>query len=282
MITYNCYSILEDVRRALNEYSTALVQGTDEGKYNNDYLLRKINDAYRQLYALLANYNRLDFIFYKTISLTGVSSVYTLPGDYGALVEFRDSDGFMVWPVTIHDKSLVSEQGTEREYYRSGNTLVLNDNGNTTDVYSLYYKTKCRDLTMGQAAAGAATSITLATSASKVVDFYNGQQIENNTQDWLDTITDYATTRVATIAETAAASDWYGTVPEIPEPFMHLIAEMAVIKVKAQFPLAQSGVSPAEASYYDLGLADLLANYGNTTDDVPAEEVFEDVDDDEW
>ncbi|MCK4787658.1 MAG: hypothetical protein KAV87_28140 [Desulfobacteraceae bacterium] len=282
MITYNCYSILEDVRRALNEYSTALVQGTDEGKYNNDYLLRKINDAYRQLYALLANYNRLDFFFYNTISLTGINSVYTLPGDYGALVEFRDPDGFMVYPVTIHDKSLASEQGTEREYYRSGNTLVLNDNGSTTDVYSLYYKTKCRDLTMGQAAAGGAASITLATSASKVVDFYNGQQIENNTQDWLDTISDYATTRVATISETAVADDWYGTVPEIPEPFMHLIAEMAVIKVKAQFSLAQSGVSPAEASYYDLGLADLLANYGNTTDDVPAEEVFEDVDDDEW
>jgi hypothetical protein len=282
MITYNCYSILEDVRRALNEFSTAYVQGTDtSGKYNNDYLLRKINDAYRQLFALLANTDRMSYLFEKTISLTGVNSVYTLPGDYGALIQFRDDEGIQVWPINSKEKKINDDTGTDREYYRRGNTLVLNEDG-VVKTYSLTYKTKARDLTMGQAAAGAATSITLATTASKIVDFYNGQQIENITDDWLDTIDDYATTRVATISETAAADDWYGTVPEIPEPFMHLIAEMAVIKTKAQFSLAQTGVSPAEASYYDLGLADILSNYGNTTDDVPAEEVFEDVDEDEW
>jgi hypothetical protein len=132
---------------------------------------------------------------------------------------------------------------------------------------------------MGQAAAGAATSITLASDASKIVDFYNGVEIENITQDWLDTIDDYATTRVATISETAAASDWYGTVPETPEPFNHLIGKMAVILVKAEFPLAQSQVGQAEVNFYDLGLGSVLANYGDTTEDVPAEEVFEDVDD---
>lgn len=282
MISYNCYRILEDVRHALNEHSEAYVQGTDTtGKYSNGYLLNKINNAYRQLFALLANENRMAFFFQTSVAITGVDSVFTLPGDYGSLIEFRDDDGKQVFPIRMHDIRVTSITGSDREYYRQGNTLVLNRDG-IAGPYTLWYSKKCRDLITGQASAGGAASITLATDASKIVDFYNNQQIENITKDWLDTITDYATTRVATIAETAAASDYYGTVPEIPEPFQHLIAEMATLKVQAEFPLAQSQPSMAGLTFWDLGLADILADYGNDTADVPAEEVFEDFDDDNY
>lgn len=282
MISYNCYRILEDVRHALNEFSDDYVRGTDDsGKFKNTYLLNKINNAYRQLYALLANDNRLTTFFQTSVDLTGVNSVFTLPGDYGSLIEFRNTDGKQVFPIKMHDIRINSITGSNREYYRQGNTLVLNKDGET-GPYALWYNKKCRDLITGQASAGAAASITLATTASKIVDFYNGQQIENITKDWLDTITDYANTRVATIAETAAASDYYGTVPEIPEPFQHLIAELATIKVQAEFPLAQSQPSMAGVTYWDLGLADILAEYGDTTKDIPAEEVFEDFDDDNY
>ena len=54
-MTYeNCYSLLQDVRRDLDEYSDLLVKGLDSsGRYKNSQIVTKINSAQRYIYNLL-------------------------------------------------------------------------------------------------------------------------------------------------------------------------------------------------------------------------------------
>ena len=271
---YNCYSILEDVRIGLNENSTAYVQGTDTtGRFLNSYLVGKINEAQRFIYALMLR--RQPGIFTKTAALTGVDSVYTLPADFGVLLYFKDENGRQVFPIGVKQKRLTNETGSDRHYYRKGNTLVLDKAGLTT-AYSLEYLFKCRDLTQGTAQAGAATSITLATTASKLIDFYNEVVIENITQDWVDTIDDYATTRVATISETAVAADFYGTVSDLPEPFHHLIASRAILNIKAINPLADEKPDAKAIKNWNEEFISILSIYAGAPQDVSIEDIFTD------
>lgn len=268
---YDCYSLMEDLRIELNEPDEAYVQGTDTtGRYNNTYLLRKINQAYRQLYAMLLL--RIPGYFYAKASLAGVNSVYTLPGDFGRMVEVRDSDGHKIIPIEPANLTPPDETGTVHEYYRDGNTCVLNLAG-VTETYDFYYRKKSRDLDFGMASAGAATSITLATSASKSASFYIGMEIHNVTKDWDDTITAYTSGRVATIAETAAANDYYGLVPEIPDMFHHLIATKASQLVRAFHPLAQSRPTQVEISLWNDMLAEAIRAYGDERSDIPLGEL---------
>ena len=56
MATYigNCYSLLEAVREGVNENSTPLLQGTStSGKYQNSWLIQKINESQRLIHAIL-------------------------------------------------------------------------------------------------------------------------------------------------------------------------------------------------------------------------------------
>ncbi len=269
---YDCYNLIADVRRELNEYSSAYVEGTDTtGKYQNEYLLTKINQAYRYLYALLIP--RIPGYFYVKVSIAGVASVYTMPGDMGRLLEVRDERGYKVVPVKVSNIPLDNATGEDNEYFRTGNSITINKAG-ITATYVFYYVKKSRDLDFGQATAGGAGSITLATSASKAVDFYNGMEINNITQDWSDTITDYTTGRVATISETAAIDDFYGLVPEIPESFHHLIAPKAVQLTKASFPIAQERPTAAEMRLWNDMLAEAIRSYGCEDSDVPLSDVF--------
>jgi len=277
---YNCYSILASVRHSLNEFSDAYVQGTDTtGRYKNDYLLDKINEAHREIYSFLSQ--RLPHYFMGTATLTGVNSVYTLPGDFGALVEFRNEIGRNIFPVGWTNRKLTGSTGAEREYYRNGNTLVINKN-NVTTAYTLYYKKKCRNLEIGQAVAGSgAAALVMAATAKKTDDYYNGFEIENVTQEESDTITDYvASTQTATITGTPVADDWYGLVPEIPEMFMHLIQRRATMLVREEYPLSQiRNASETYQAYVDQ-MSALLINYSDLDADVPVEETFEDFLDD--
>lgn len=269
---YDCYNLIAGVRHELNEYSTTYVQGTDTtGKYQNEYLLTKINQAYRYLYALLLP--RIPGYFYGKKSITGVASVYTLPGDLGQLLEVRDENGSKVIPVKVGNIPIDDATGNANEYYRTGNSITINK-ANVTATFVFYYIKKSRDLEFGQATAGAASSITLASSASKTVDFYNGMEINNITKDWSDTITDYTAGRVATISETAAADDFYGLVPEIPEAFHHLITPKAVQLVKASFPLAQERPTQAEITLWGEMLAEAIKSYGVEDSDVPLSDIY--------
>lgn len=271
-MNYDCYNLIAGVRQELNEYSTAYVQGTDTtGKYQNEYLLTKINQAYRYLYALLLP--RIPGYFYVKKSIAGVASVYTLPGDLGQLLEVRDESGYKVIPIKVGNIPIDDATGNANEYFRTGNSITINK-ASTTATYVFYYIKKSRDLEAGQAAAGGAASITFPSSFSKVVDFYNGMEINNITKDWTDTITDYAVTRVATISETAAVNDYFGLVPEIPEAFQHLITPKAVQLVKASFPLAQERPTQAEIALWGEMLAEAIKSYGVEDSDVPLSDIF--------
>jgi len=275
MSTYlNAREILKDLRYELNEYSTARLNGTDtSGKFQNEFLIRKINQAQRFIYSKVFKRRPNDFL--ESVDLTGVNSVFTLPANFSVLVWFRDANGDKVHPIGVDRLKREDATGSARHYYRKGNTLVLDKDG-ITDTYTLWYLKKCRDLTTGMASAGAATSITLATTASKLVDFYNGVTLENETQDWVDTIDDYTTARVATISETAAANDYYGTVSELPEDFHYFIAPRAAMIINSGFPANTKTVSTAQVKLWEDEFIAALQAYCGAAEDVSIEEIITD------
>jgi len=276
MSTYeNAYKILSSVRLGLDEYSTAYVQGTDTtGAHDNLFLMDKINTAQRFIFNLL--YKRMPHEFLTEVSLTPTSSVYTLPADFGSLIWFKDENGYQVYPVTVDRLKTTNATGSDRMYYRKANTLVLDKTGVST-AYTLYYKKKARDIHTGSASAGAATSITLSsTYASKIADHYNGMTIENITQDWVDTIDDYSAARVATISETAAASDYYGIVPDIPEMFHTLIAPKAILDVRLESPVVKRKSAKADKDNFWEMLIETLRAYAGSAQDIELDDIFGD------
>jgi len=276
MSTYeNCYEILGSVRHGLNEYSDNLHSGTDtSGAHQNSYLVKMINKAQRHIYGILLP--RMPEVFLESTSLTGVDSVFTLPADFGRLLYFKDENGNQVFKINPKKLRLTEETGSDQLYYRKGNTLVL-DKAGVTKTYTLIYYRRPRDLDQGKASAGAATSITLATSAKLIVDYYNGMVLENITQDWTDTIDDYTVARVATVSETAVAADIYGIVSDLPEPFHFLIASKAIMLVKTESPVAQEKITKYDLSAWHDQLVEALTAYSGS-DDGDVEDLFLDFD----
>lgn len=279
-MTYeNCREIMRNLLYALNEYSDARLDGTDtSGRFNLGYLLQHINSAQDYIYNLVLR--RKPKLFLAESSLTGVNSVFTLPSDLGRLRLFVDEKGDKIFPVDVDNLKRTDTVGSKQIYYRKGNTLVLDQDG-VTDTYKVYYYRKPVKLNMGTASAGAAGSITLQATiplrASKLVDYYNNQLIENETQDWVDTITDYSTTRVATITETAVASDKYGTVSNLPEVFHALIMPRALMQINSEHPVNTKQVITAQKTLFDENLSEALKNYAShTDDDVDSEDIFAD------
>jgi len=272
MATYlNGYTLLEKLWVQLVGYNSNIssyLAGTDTtGPYSNDQIMDGINAAQRFLYSAL--FTRIPYEFEEEIDLTGVSSVYTLPADFGQLRLFRDSNGNQIHPIATNQRRTPNANGSANLYYRKGNTLVI-DKAGVTEVCTLYYYRKCRDIHQGKASAGAATSITLATTAKKLVDYYNGLTLENITQDWVDTIDDYAVTRVATISETAAADDYYGTVSDIPEPFHFLMIPRAVFEITGNYPIAKVKPSVTGVELFNHQfIAALRAYAGEALDTYP-------------
>jgi len=118
MSTYeNCYEILTDVRRGINEYSTAYMQATDTTcPHSNDWLVKCINKAQRFLYNTLVR--RIPGEFLEETDLTASSSVLTLPWNFGRLRYLKDSAGRQVHPIVQEDRKLTSEAGSQYLYYR--------------------------------------------------------------------------------------------------------------------------------------------------------------------
>jgi len=272
MSTYkNAYRLVEDVRRGINEYSTAYMQATDTScTHSNEIIVDEINKSQRFLYALLIT--RIPGEFLTSASLTGVASVFTLPWDYGKLVVFKDNYGNKVFPIDIDKLKLSGSTGNKKLYYRKGNTLVL-DRDSITDTYTLWYRKKPRDVDMGKSSAGAATSLTLATSAKKIADYYNGMDIEIVTDDAVDTISDYTAARVATITGTGAASKYYGIVPDFPDMFVDLIAPRAIIQMKA-LPTTMVNVTKSEKDDFTDMVISALRAFAGSSEDITVEELF--------
>lgn len=273
----NCYDILGDVREALNEYSDDYVQGTDTtGTYQNRYLLRKINEAQRDIYNILMLRPEVSEEFVEEIAIVGVNSVYTLPPDYGQMVYFKNDEGLKVTRIKQSERRLANDTGSEQHYYRKGNTLVLDATG-ITKTYTLIYHRKPRDITTGSAAAGGAASITFGTEAKMIADYYNGMDIEDITAGFIDTITDYTAGRVATITGTAVTADFYGIVPDMPEMFHEFISVLAVMLIKTESPVSQEKPTASSYTLFNKRVTDAIAAYtGN--EDVPHEEFFMDDD----
>jgi len=278
MGTYdNCYDIVADIRRGMNEYSVGKMQATDtSGAHLNEELISNANKAQRHLHAIL--FRRIPHEFLESASVVGVDSVFTLPWDFGIVRRFADENGHKVGRVGVDDRPTATGAGSLREYYRKGNTLILTRSG-CTQTYTLWYWRMPRDLTMGMSSAGGALSITLATSAKKLVDYYNGMKIENITDDWVDTISDYTVARVATIGtETGAASKYYGIVSDLPEPFHFLISQLAIMITKGINPVSQEEPGNMEAKLFQIALNDTLLAFAGGDVDVLSEDMWCDFD----
>lgn len=274
MSTYeNCYALVASVRQGVGEYSEAKVRGEDTlGGYHNDYLVKKINAAIRELYALIAR--RVPDLFIEETVLTAVSSVLTLPWDFGQLIYLKNAAGRQVSEVTQDGRRLTSATGSDRLYWRKGNTLLL-DKAGVGDNYTLIYKRKPRDIHHGLVVAGSALSMTFATSAKKIADYYNGMIVENESADWVDTVSDYTAARVATIAaETPVKNEAYGLVPEIPEWSHHLIAPRATLMVRQEQPLAKKKPSQLDYQEYQNMLRIALVDNTAPNQDIDYERMF--------
>jgi len=274
MSTYqNCYSLVASVRHAVGEYSEAKVRGEDTlGGYHNDYLVTKINDAIRELYAIISR--RVPGLFLTELDLVGVNSVFTLPWDFGKLVYFKDSNGLKISEITEPQRKLTDDSGSKRLYRRAGNTLVLDKSG-STDTYTLSYLKKPRDVHHGLVVAGSALSMTFCNKSVKVADYYNNMVVENATADWVDTISAYTAARVATIAaETPAKNEAYGLVPEIPDWAHHLISPRASLLTRLEHPLTKRKPSAQDFTEYRELMRTTLLQFATPSDDVDYEELF--------
>jgi hypothetical protein len=252
------------------------VQGTDtSGAHSNAELIKSINNAVKFIYNLLikripGRFTAVD----EDIAVT--SSIITLPWDFGRLLHLKNEYGRPMFPVKTDQLVPTTATGSSRLYHYEGNTIVIEKTG-LTKTFKITYLKKPRDIHMGQASAGAAASITLASAyAKKIADYYNGMSIENITKDWVDTIDDYTAARVATISETAAASDYYGIVPEIPEAFHHLIAPGAILRVKSISPVAQVKPTQDERNQYTGEILEALRAFGGPEQEPDFEDLFAD------
>lgn len=267
----NCYAMLEIIRTELNDYSTALVQGTETGVYDNSDIVRKINGAQRYLFSLLLA--RMPDLFLTSSTVTGTNGVYTIPSDMYKLVNITNSNGDKINPISIQEKHLGTSTGSDYLYYRYGNTIIR-DSGNSNALTFNYYK-EPRELTQGMSSAGGAASLTLATTARKVADYYNNVIIENITDSWTDTISDYSASYVATITQTGAASKYYGTVSELPEIFHHLITKKAILELKNAIVSPQRAGVPEIADFRD-DLAETLRSFAGNQNDINMSDLFYD------
>jgi hypothetical protein len=271
MATYhNAYTILSDVREGLNEYSTALVQGTaTHGKFSNTFILKKINRAQRLLYAKLMI--RIKGAFLTSYSSACSSGVFTLPWDFGQIVRFEDENGVKVYPKDVNWKPTHGMQGSDNVYYRSANTFVLMDTS-VSATYKLWYYRKPREITMG-AASG---ENTLASTAKGIADYYNGMIIEDISGNTYDTIDDYSAARVVDVDITIDSGHYYGIVSDLPEMFHPLIAPLAQMICKAEHPVSPEKPTQAEVALWKQELEDAITAFGHSQGDIPSEDIWTD------
>lgn len=270
---YNCFELVREVREGLNEFNDALATGDDtSGAYRNDNIIKHINRAILELFALIAR--RRPHEFTKEVSVTPANSVITPPADFSKLVLLKDPNGDRVYNIEEVERKRVGATGSERLYYQRGRTLTLDQAGISTP-YSLVYKTKPRAIHMGKASAGTTSAITLdAKYAPKIADFFIGMVLECISGDWFSSITAYTSARAATISGTGAAGDFYALVPELPEWAHPLIAPKAVINLKTN-PISKEQPSKYELTAYQDQLLILFREHCTpTNDDIDYEEMF--------
>jgi len=276
MSTYlNAQELLAQVRYGLNEHSTAFVQGTDTtGAFQNAYIMRAINDSQRLLHGIF--FDRFPELFLTSTTLTVTSSVATLPSDFFKLKRLENSDGIKIAPIDLNEKHPENYSGEKYLYYRYGNSIKF-DRDDYNDTPTLWYYSRCRELDQGLEAGYGAKTLTLASTAIPITDYYNGMKVEDVTVGWVDTILDYSAARVCTLAaETSVDGDYYGLISELPEFFHHLIVPKALISLKAS-PVSTNKPTKGDYLEYQEMLAAALQSYAGTLHgDVTMEDIFYD------
>lgn len=271
----NAYKMLGDLRLELNEYSADLLTGTDtSGNYNNAYLTKKLNEAQSAMHMQL--FRLKPEIFLSRTTIVGVASVYTLPHNFGKMIEFRDSDGNKMYPTSVKSLPTPVGTGSDQLYFREGNTLVLTKSG-ITETCALYYFRKPRLLLSGTAGASSGASALHMSAATAVLhdDYYNGITVDDYTASFTSIITDWtASTQVAVVTGTAATSDIYGTVSELPEEFHLLIVPLAELLVSSVHPAAQRKPSEADWKRWSERFFETLWAYGANSGDEEFVDLF--------
>jgi hypothetical protein len=271
----NCYKLVEVCRRDINEFSAGKLAGTDtSGKYSNSQIVDKINISQRFIHSVLMKFVPEEFI--TTTTLTGVDSVYTLPWDFGTLIQFEDPQKRKIYPSSVKNLPTQGSTGSDQLYYRKGRTLVLNKSG-VTDTNTLHYYTKPRDLHFGQAQAGSgASTLVMENTAKSRDDYYNGVIVENFTSAFESEITDFtASTYSAAITGTAVANDYYGTVSEMPEEFHFLISLWAIILLK-EHPASQEKPTQREYNHFQEMFTSALSGFTGNPEDVNPVDIWAD------
>jgi len=277
MPTYNsAYEIGSDIRDSLNEYSTALMQGTDtSGAYSNRQIMKGMNDALRYLYSVLVKRIKSEFVKVDE-DVTITSSAGTLPWDLGRLIMLKNQDRLPMYPLRPTQRVPLNATGSSRQYWLKKNRQIQIEQASISETYLITYVAKPREIHFGKSSAGGTTSLTLESAyAKKIVDYYNDMDIELVTDDEPDTITAYTAARVATITNTGAADKYYGLVPEIPETFHHLIAPYGAIFAKDSNPVAQEKSGQQERDNVDNQLVMALRSFGGEHE-VDYEAIFTD------
>jgi len=273
-MTYeNAYEILSEVRRGINEYSTAYVQGTDAtGAYLNAQIIKHINEAQKYLYNLVVNRNPQ--LFYKSADLTPSNGRLTMPWDFHRPRRLENASGKKLYVEGLDQKPAGDEVGSSYHYYWQGGYIYMDESA-YSEVTKLYYVSKPRDIHCGITSAGSALSATLdATYAKKIADYYNGMVIEDlgvagASSNTHDTITDFTTALVATVSGTWAASHYYGLVSELPEALHTFITRRATLLMRSTYPsLEKPAVIDLKLFQDDLNEAinGLLGTFNSETD----------------
>jgi len=266
---HNAYELVAEVRRAVKDFSTAKLQGTDtSGPFSNEIIVKYINDAQKFLFDIL--FARQRHLFLTSATITGSSSEYALPADFFKLRLFETSDRVKIHPIPVTQRHLNDDGGSKYLYYRKGKVLRV-DKDSLGDVNTLWYYKRPREITMGQVQTGGALSMTLATTARKEADYYNGLYIENITSDFTAEISAYSAARVATIAQTAGTADYYGIASELPEEFHPLIGRRAALYMKT-LPDSPIQASRIEIELFQQDLIETVRSFCGDADDETLEE----------
>lgn len=229
----NSYFMLSDLRDNVGEAT--------EAHWDDAELLRKLNQANVEV-GFLVSETTGDWLMKKD-DFTPVASVITLPSDCAKPVYMEDKSSGKEIPIrdTVRERrvdrtSSLSLYGGYVSAYMVGNTIEINQDSFTDEV-TLWYERRLINLSAGTIATGASTSLKFDADnePNGSDDYYNGVGVEcmdasTKVIKLVSAISDYVgSTYTATVVGTPVSSDFYGTIPQIPEEGHGLIVLKATL-----------------------------------------------------
>ncbi|KKM72962.1 hypothetical protein LCGC14_1415300 [marine sediment metagenome] len=232
----NAYMMMLEVRDNIGEETPK--------KWDDAAIQRKLNGAQRRL-AMLLSMSPGDWLV-KSADLTPSNSLITLPTDCMKPVYLEITGNKQPIPIrtNVRDRSIgrlpASGLGVwEYEAYLLKDYIEVNVDSFSTGV-TLWYQQRVPDLALGVVATGSASTLVLqvANEPNGNDDYYNGVTIEvidtNFNINIVSTVSDYdGGTFTITLTGTPTTSDFYGTIPELPEECHDLMVLMATTKLLA-------------------------------------------------